>query len=133
MSKKIKRQDETPLIKKNPEERYPVFCFRYLQKYSYNECGDVSFFINFLERLKKLGELGWQEISKSHKHSYGIEKIPIRQLRVSSFPSIVTDDVNELTVFRATGNNLPFLGIRLEDKFQVIFIETRFGDIYPHH
>lgn len=132
MSKKIKKQEEATSIKKKPEDRYPVFCFKYLQQYSYNKCSDPAFFISFLERLKKLGELGWQGIQGSHRHAFGTEKIPIKSLRVSNFPSIVTQDVNELTVFRANGNNLPFLGIRLEDTFQVIFIETNFGDIYPH-
>jgi hypothetical protein len=48
------------------------------------------------------------------------------------YPALVTEDVRELTVFRATGNNLPFLGLRLNDTFQVIFIESNFGDIYKH-
>ena len=111
---------------------YSVFCFKYLQRYSYNKCSDAFFFIEFLERLNKLGDLGWQGIAGSHRHSYGIEKILLKQLKVSNFPPIVTEDVKELTVFRATGSNLPFLGIRKEDTFQVVFIETNFGDIYDH-
>ncbi|MBP7555550.1 MAG: hypothetical protein KA821_04775 [Chitinophagaceae bacterium] len=130
--KKIKKQEEHPVIKKKPEDRYPVFCFKHLQQHSYHKCSDPLFFISFLERLKKLGELGWQGIQGSHRHAFGTEKIPINNLRVNSFPSIVTPEVTELTVFRANGNNLPFLGIRLDDTFQVIFIETNFGDIYTH-
>lgn len=112
--------------------RYPVFCFKYLQLCSYNDCTDPKFFIDFLKRLQKLGQLGWQEINKSNKHGYGYEKIPISKIKPTMRPSIITEDVEELTVFRANGNNLPFLGIRLNDIFQVIYIETKFGDIYKH-
>jgi hypothetical protein len=58
--------------------------------------------------------------------------MPIGRIKVKNFPPIVTEEVEALTVFRATGSNHPFLGIRLEDTFQVIFIEACFGDIYDH-
>lgn len=132
MNKKLKKQEESASIKKKPEEKYPVFCFKYLQRYSYNSCTDASFFIEFLERLQKLGQLGWQQIQGSGRHSFGMEKMPIKQIKAKNYPSIVTEDVEELTVFRATGSNLPFLGLRIGDTFQVIFIETKFGDIYNH-
>lgn len=108
MNKKVKKQEESTSIKKKPEDKYPVFCFKHLQPNSYNKCSDPSFFISFLERLKKLGGLGWQGIQGSHRHAFGTEKIPIKSLRVTNFPSIVTQDVTELIVFRANGNNLPF-------------------------
>jgi hypothetical protein len=133
MSKKVKKQDDSVKVNiKKPEDRYPVFCFKYLQQYSYNNCSDSSFFIAFLERLKKLGGLGWYAINGSARHSFGTEKISVDVLKPRLFPPIVTEEVRELTVFRATGKNLPFLGLRLNDTFQVIFIETNFGDIYDH-
>lgn len=129
--KKIKKVEEKIDIKK-PEFKYPVFCFKHLQRHSYNECKDPKFFINFLERLQKLGELGWKEIDRSNRHSFGYEKIPVSSIKPRSKPSILTEDVEELTVFRANGDNRPFLGIRLNDTFQIIFIESEFGDIYDH-
>ncbi|WEK33787.1 MAG: hypothetical protein P0Y53_14945 [Candidatus Pseudobacter hemicellulosilyticus] len=131
MSKKVKKQEEE-VQKKKPEDRYPVFCFKHLHPGSYSNCSDASFFIEFLGRLKKLGELGWQGINNAARHSFGTEKMPVRQLKIKNLPRIITPEVEVLTVFRAAGNNLPFLGIRLEDTFQVIFIETKFGDIYDH-
>lgn len=131
MSKKLKVQSEKIEIKK-PEDRYPVFCFKHLQPYSYPGCKDASFFIEFLERMKKLANLGWQGIRGAGRHGFGLEKIPIKQLRITNFPPIITEDVSELLVFRATGSNLPFLGLRMGDTFQVLFIETNFGEIYPH-
>ena len=120
------------MIKKEPEESYPVFCFKYLQPYSYKNCNDPSFFVDFLERLCKLANLGWKSIDISARHSFGTEKIPIRDLKPNSLPPIITEDVKELVAFRANGNNLPFLGLRLGNTFQIIFIETAFGDIYDH-
>lgn len=110
---------------------YPLFCFKYLQTTSINKCRDADFFFKFLERLKKLSDLGWDGIRTSSRHSYGIEKLPVNKIK-PELPKFVTDDVKELTVFRANGNNLPFLGIQRGIFFHVIFIETSFGDIYNH-
>lgn len=131
MNKKIRKQDEAVNMKR-PEDRYPVFCFKHLLRYSYNECKDPHFFIEFLERLQKLASLGWKEIERASRHGFGTEKIKISQLKPDKLPVIFTDDVNEITVFRATGNNLPFLGQRMNDVFHVVYIETAFGDIYNH-
>lgn len=37
-----------------------------------------------------------------------------------------------LHVLRATGDNRPMLGYREKDTFQVVFLETEFGDVYKH-
>ena len=132
MKKKIiKKVDDQPHIHKGIVNNYPIFCFKYLQDVSIKNCNDYKFLVDFIFRLQKLGELGWQEIGRSSRHSFGTEKIPIRQIK-SSLPTIITDDIDELTVFRANGNNLPFLGIRKTNIFHIIFIETNFGDIYNH-
>ena len=81
-------------------------------------------------RLKTLSELGWKAIEVSGRHQYGMEKIPRGQIK-PSVPSFVTKEV-PLFVFRSTGGNLPFVGVRQGKIFQVIFIETEFGDIYNH-
>lgn len=110
---------------------YPVFCFKYLEKVSIKNSKDHDFFYNFLIRLKKLSELGWKEIAKSDRKSYGTENIPLAQIHPSK-PSFLTPDVNELICFRANGDNRPFLGFRNGNIFHVIFIEANFNDIYDH-
>ena len=87
--------------------------------------------MEFLLRLKKLSELGWKEIRQSHKHSFGMEKIPVEKIR-PQLPVCVTPDVKHLHVLRATGSNLPFVGVEMQKVFRVLFIETAFGDIYDH-
>ena len=121
-------------LKKDDEDAYPLFCFKYLSNHSIKKAKDVKVFIGFLQRLKDLSILGWKGISCSRRHQYGMEKIPIKQIRPKLSPLPVFDGLEYLSVFRATGNNLPFLGPRLKNSnvFSVLFIETKFNDIYQH-
>ncbi|MCU4155223.1 hypothetical protein J1N10_04505 [Carboxylicivirga sp. A043] len=142
MSKQQKKHLRKPVIKpiesetsintnKLFEEDYPMFCFKHLSETSIKDCKDSDFFIEFLLRLKKLSELGWKEIRKSQRHGFGMEKIPISEIH-PKLPNCVTPEVKHLHVFRATGNNLPFVGIVIQQVFRIFFIETKFGDIYDH-
>ncbi len=137
-SKKVK----TKIIKGIKDEKninsdinfieYPVFSFRYLQEYSLEECNDASFLVNFLFRLQKLSELGWKEIEKSNRHSYGTEYIPIKQFKPKTHPFIITPDVDKLCVFRSNGDNRAFAGIRKGNIFEIIYIEATINDLYAH-
>ncbi len=129
----IKEPTQTKTIssKKLDEYNYPIFCFKHLSDVSFKDCKDVKFFKSYLSRLKGLSELGWSEIEKSDKHQYGIEKLPKESIK-HSLPSFVTPEVTKVDVFRATGDNKPFVGLRNGNVFQVFFIESSFGDIYDH-
>jgi hypothetical protein len=131
---RIKNEKREENIDKNKIDalNYPIFCFKYLQKISIEDSSDADFFVNFLFRLQKLSNLGWEEIRKSSKHSFGTEQIPVNDLKPKVYPSIVTPEVTHLTVFRATGDNRPFLGIQNKDVFHIIFVEAKFNDIYDH-
>lgn len=127
-------QDEVGLLSKDLEIYrkidYPLFCFKYLQSRSFVDCKDGSFFSDFLKRLKDLSDLGWKQISVSHRHAYGMEKLT-QEIIKPQLPGIITPDV-PLFAFRAVGNNLPFVGFREGNIFHILFIETSFGDIYDH-
>ena len=129
--KKIKQEEK---INKSSLSNidYPVFCFKHLQDCSIKDCKNADFFKKFLFRLKKLCDLGWKEIRQSDRHSYGAERINIDQVNPTKKPSILTPDVEKLIVFRATGDNHAFLGIKKEPVFHVIYIEAEFGEIYRH-
>jgi len=129
---KIKTTKVNPDMNKKPESKSPVFCFRYLQTNSIQDCEEHDFFYDFLFRLKQLGELDWATIDKTQRHGFGYEKLPVEQIKPKNLPPIVTADVKNLIVFRASGDQRPFLGIRRDNIFHVIFIESRFGDIYNH-
>ena len=112
--------------------KYPIFSFRYLQDTSIRNSTDTDFFIKFLLRLQKLSELGWNEIRNSAKHQFGTEKIKISDIKPKNHPRVITPEVEKLTVFRANGDNRPFLGIEENGIFHIIYIEAKFNDIYDH-
>lgn len=108
------------------------FDFSELRDISYsNASKDGNFFISFLERLKKLSTMSWEEVYKTHRHSFGTETISVKSLKDSAKNHISTE-ITKLLVFRSTGSNKAFLGIREENVFKIFFIEYIFGDIYPH-
>jgi hypothetical protein len=109
---------------------YPVFCFRYLEQVSIKGSRDLAFFTNFLQRLQRLSRLSWVEISKEPVHGYGTEEIPVEQLIPQ--PCFIIQGREKLTVFRANSDNRVFLGYREGIVFHIVYIETRFGDIYRH-
>lgn len=108
------------------------FGFSELRAYSYTEGNkDGRFFIDFLERLKKLCSVDWNTINVSGRHSFGTEKMLVKDLTPAARQAVPAG-MNSLTVFRATGNNHAFLGYRDGNIFQIIFIEYQFGDVYKH-
>ena len=109
---------------------YPLFSFKYLQDTSIKDCKDYKFYRDYIFRLRKLSTLGWKEIQKSDRHSFGTEIISHDMIK-PNLPKHITPEVT-LYAMRANGNNLPFIGYREGKIFHVIFIETEFGDIYDH-
>ena len=116
----------------NQKSNTPYFSLRYLQEHSIKNCTDASFFRDFLFRLGKLSELGWKGIATSNKHSYGVEYIPIDRFIPQKHPPCITPDVDKLCVFRANGDNRAFAGIRIDNIFEVIYIEAQINDLYNH-
>ena len=143
MSKSKNKQHNTtqyikePVKNKKPDkqsilnENYPLFCFKYLSTKSIKKCKDFDFFNDFLIRLKELSNEGWDKIRASDRHHYGMEPIPKSDIK-PQLPDCITPDVTHLHVFRATNDNLPFVGLQIENIFRILFIETKFGDIYNH-
>lgn len=112
---------------------YPLFSFKYLYENSINKCTNHKFFFKLLIRLKKLSELGWNEIRESQRHSWGMEKIPISSIGPKpKYPSFITPDVTDFSVFRSNGNNTGLVGLQVEKIFYVFYIEAKHGDIYNH-
>lgn len=77
--------------------------------------------LSYLERYKRFRETPvW------------FEMIPIKQLKPTSLPAIITEDIKELAVFRYSGDNRPFVCLIMDCVIYPIFIEAKFGDIYDH-
>ena len=112
---------------------YTLFSFKYLHEDSIENCSKSKFFFDLLLRLKKFSVLGWDEIRKSHRHSFGMEKIPISSIIPQrQYPPFITPDVTDFSVFRSNGNNTGIVGFQIEKIFHVFYIETKHGDIYNH-
>jgi hypothetical protein len=141
-NKRKEKRDENTFVK-NPtainkidtqsilNENYPIFCFKYLSDRSIKKCQDPRFYFDFLMRLKELSEKGWTEIRKASRHSIGLEPLPTHEIK-PALPACITPEIKKLHVFRVNGNNLPFVGIQIQNIFRILFIETNFGDIYDH-
>ena len=119
-------------ITKNANTNDVFFSFKHLSRESYTRCRDCSFFIELLQRFQKLSLLGWKEIRQSHRHSWGMEKMPVNQIKHDGTVSRITPDVRELDVFRASGDNRVLVGLQEQQVFNVFFIEANFGDISNH-
>lgn len=108
------------------------FGFSELRCYSYVKGRkDGGFFISFLERLKSLSSIDWNTVNISGRHSFGMEKMYVKDLTESA-RNCVPQGMDSLIVLRATGDNHAFLGYRDGNVFQIIFIEYQFGDVYSH-
>lgn len=119
-------------LKPNPATNYPLFSFKYLEDKTHKDCGESRFFIKFLERLNKLSALGWKEIEKSDRHSFGTEKIEISKIKPQVELPVNFKKHTDFTVFRATGDNHVFAGIREDSTFHIFYIESEFGRLYDH-
>lgn len=119
---------KTPSENSNVELDYPIFCFRYLETKPKN---DHKFYTEFVQRLKKISQLTWKQINVADRHGFGTEKMPIGQIK-QDLPKFITPEIEYLLVFRANGDNRPFLGLRKGNIFHIIFIEEQFGDVYDH-
>lgn len=129
IKKKAQQQNKIKIpTQNNIELDYPVFCFKHLQP---TPNRDFEFYARFVERLNKLCNLSWKAINIAHRHGFGTEKISTDKIK-PRLPHFVTPEVKELTVFRANGDNRPFLGLRKNNIFHIIFLEEVFNDIYDH-
>ncbi|MDR0995354.1 MAG: hypothetical protein LBL81_03585 [Tannerella sp.] len=139
MSKKPKISRHTPAVKPIINDARLVFGFEYLQNDSYSGSKEPAFFISFLQRMKGLCSLPFNEILTSDRHSWGTENISIKSIKLKEKILRISEDITSLIAFRATGDNHAFLGFwdtnRGTDStkvFQIVFIEANFGDIYDH-
>ena len=114
--------------KTNIKSANPVFSFAYLQDASLKKCGNVEILKNLLIQLRKISSLNWGVLDQTQRHGLGYETIDQKAIK----PAIPDEAAGtRLLAFRGAGM-LPFVGYRNEEVFYILFIETKFGDIYNH-
>jgi hypothetical protein len=84
---------------------------------------------SFLVKWEKRAKITWTELQSHDKHGLGTEKLPSRMIK-PAVPEELAQD--RYTVFRHEGN-LPFVGFRAGDVFHVLWIETRYNELYKHN
>ena len=109
-----------------------LFSFKYLVEESYNRCSNSKFFTDLLGRFKKYSTLGWQGIRASGRHQWGMEKMPVEQIKHTAKVECITPDVKDLHILRSSGDNRVLVGLQEQQVFHIFFIEANFGDISFH-
>ena len=108
---KLQTPDE-PSIKQKSDSL--VFDFAELRSFSYVEAKrDGEFFIKFLERLKKLGNLSLKTIYTSGRHSFGMEKMEANNLTASAKQHLPAG-VDSLIVLGLLATTMLFLALEMK-------------------
>jgi hypothetical protein len=112
----------------SPEQQYPAFSLRYLdKKHGLTSCNQEQK-AALIETIHKLSQLTWNQIYSSSRHASGCEKIARESIKVP-IPKHIPEDVNFLA-FRFYGK-APMIGYRDETIFYVLWLDIHFS-VYSH-
>lgn len=85
---------------------------------------------SFIKKIQKLSQVEISEIMASDKFTIGYELLPISILRVK-IPSSVTDDIQNVHVFRFNGKKGRIIGYYDGNIFHILFIDHSLS-LYDH-
>jgi len=127
--RKITPNKPTVCKKFSTQHEHPIFCLKYLDRnyYSLGACTKEEK-AAFADTLDRLSQLTWAEISKSHRHGLGYEKIARKSIR-ATIPTHVKEDVIFIA-FRFYGK-APMVGYREDVIFHILWIDRDFT-LYQH-
>ena len=111
------------------DQRKPIFSLREIR---YGNPGCISTCLpparsSVLHTMLKLSQFTWAKISTFPKEKLGYEKIPRNQFKIS-VPSSITQDIEELVVFRYSDGGR-IAGYRINDVFNIVLVGEK---LYPH-
>lgn len=124
-----KATEDELLVRSVPkDDGHLLLSFRHVQpKFGVDEM-DERQRSEFLIKWAKRCGFTWTQLQAHPKHGLGYEMLPRKRFSVSP-PEPLEED--KYMVFRHDGN-LPFAGFKAGDTFYVLWIETRYGDLYEH-
>lgn len=130
-SKPQKHSDLPSPLRRSTNEQNPKFDFSCIRKGFSIEDLSSEMKISFLERVVGYSNLKWTEIITNYKHTWGSEKLPLKDMVPDKrhFP----ENEDSVLALRYAGNNLPFIGRRVASIFEIHWIEKDFGDVYAHN
>lgn len=115
--------DTIPSIQKRP-----IFSLLYLQdNYCISKCNKEQK-IGFVDTMRALSKMTWNEIRSAHRHGLGSEKIERRIIR-ASIPSNITHDATFIAI--RFHNNAPMVGFRTDNIFHIVWFDRNFT-LYDH-
>lgn len=127
------KQEPKITVSTADERDTPLFCFKHFEARNFKKDRKGVFF-EFVKRLQKISELGWNKISTEKRHGFGYELIERKEMNdgiKNRISKIATPDT-KVYVFRAEGDNLPFIGYRVDNIFHIIAVAASFKDFYNH-
>lgn len=124
-SKRIKYPipDTIPSIQEKP-----IFSFLHLQdNYCISKCSKEQK-IGFVDTMRALSKMTWNEIRSAPRHGLGSEKIERRFIK-ASIPNNISDDATFIAIrFSA---NAPMVGFRTDNIFHIVWFDRDFT-LYDH-
>ena len=115
--------DSSPPIKDNP-----IFSFHYLRdSHCISRC-DKEQKVSFVDKMRTLSKLSWNQIIFAPKHGLGSEKIP-RERFLLPIPEFISDDEALLAI--RFWERAPMVGIRRSRIFHIIWFDKDFN-VYDH-
>lgn len=115
--------DTIPSIQKRP-----IFPFLYLQdNYCISKCSKAQK-LGFVDTMRALSKMTWNEIRSTYRRGLGSEKIERRIIR-ASIPSGITGDATFIAI--RFYDNAPMVGFRTDNIFHIVWFDRDFT-LYDH-
>lgn len=126
--KKLSISEPSEAARPDYNREPPSFCLRYVDPdYCITKCpGEDQ--INFVQRIRKLSQMTWNQIIQADRHGLGREKIDRDAIR-RPIPKHITEDVTFIAL-RFSGLK-PMVGYQRDRTFHIIWFDCRF-DLYDH-
>jgi len=106
----------------------PAFSFEFLQSGHCITLCDERDRLSFIDNMRILSQMTWQQIRNAPRHGLGSEKINRDSFKVK-IPNWVTDDITFIAI-RFSGLK-PMVGYQSGRIFQVVWFDRDF-DVYDH-
>lgn len=127
--KSTKKTFPEPSEPPNYDNNTPKFCLHHLQPgFSVSDL-DASKRADFAIALEKRRSMTWRQLYEADHHGLGYEYVPAPQFKPT--PPRIFQDTKKFVVFRYS-DLLPMAGVRVNDVFQIVWIEHTFNDLYDH-
>ncbi len=113
-----------------------VFCFKHIhRKYDAEKlCGrkvENKMIKSFIKKIQKISQLKIAQVMSDNKFACGYELMPIGALK-RDIPSTVTEDIEEVNVFRFGGREGRIIGYYTGGNiFHILFIDPHL-ELYEH-